>query len=129
MEIKLNKIHGYVAAANRLAAERIPLKTAYKLAKLKKELEGQLDFYDETYRKIIMECAELDSEGRPVSKDDGTTIQIKPDKIKEVNQRMGELNELTAEIKDYQFGIDEFGDIEIDADTLGALMDFIGDEE
>ena len=128
MEIKLNKIHGYVAAANKLATERIPLKAAYKLAKLKKELEGQSDFYDETYRKIIMECAELDSEGRPVSEDNGVTIQIKPDKIKEVNQRMGELNELTAEIKDYKFKIEEFGDIEIDAETLGELMDFMEDE-
>lgn len=128
MEIKLNKIHGYVAAVDKLANEKIPLKTAFKLAKLKKELNEQSDFYDENYRKIIMDCAEFDKNGKIVSNDGGATIQIKPDKVKEVSQRMNELNELTAEIKDYKFKIEEFGEIEIDAKTLVELMDFMEDE-
>lgn len=128
MEIKLKDVNKYVAAIEKLSAEKMPLKTAFKLAKLKKEVSAQSEFYDENYRKIIFECAELDENGRPVSNDNGMTIQIKPGKIEEVNQRMNELNELTQEIGDYKFKIEDFGNIEIDADTLGELMDFMEDE-
>lgn len=125
MEIKLKDVNKYVAAIEKLSAEKMPLKTAFKLAKLKKEVSAQSEFYDENYRKIIMECAEFDENGHPVSKDNGMTIQIKPGKIEEVNQRMKELNELTQEIREYKFKIEDFGDIEIDASTLEGLMDFI----
>lgn len=125
MEIKLKDVNKYVAAIEKLSAEKMPLKTAFKLAKLKKEVSAQSEFYDDNYRKIILDCAQLDKDGIPISYDGGKTIQLKHDKIEETNQRMNELNELTQEIGDYKFKIEEFGDIEIDADTLGALMDFM----
>lgn len=36
MEIKLKDVNKYVAAIEKLSAEKMPLKTAFKLAKLKK---------------------------------------------------------------------------------------------
>ena len=125
MEIKLKDIRGYITAIEKMSAEKMPLKVAFKLAKLKKELAAQGEFYDENYRKIIFDCAELDENGTPISKDSGATIQIKEGKMEEINSRMKELNELTCDIGEYKFKVDDFGEIKVDAGTLEELMDFI----
>ncbi len=125
MEIKLKDVKGYINAINALSGEKIPLKAAFKLAKLKKEMIDQAEFYDNHFRKIIMDNAELDENGNPVSKDNGVTVQIKSDRVQEANRLLKELNELTAEISDYKFNIEDFGNIEISTDTLGNLIDFI----
>ena len=125
MEIKLKDIKGYVNAINVLSSEKIPLKVAFKLAKLKREIADQADFYDEHFRQIIMDNAELDENGLPVSKDNGLTVQIKPECVQETNKLLKELNELTVEIGNYKFNVEDFGDVEISADTLSELIDFI----
>lgn len=103
----------------------IPLKGAYKINKIKKNVEKEADFYREKFQGIVDTYAKKDENGDPKFSEDGNQILIQDDKISECNDALEELQNLEVEIDNYNLTIDDLGEgVEITPDKLEALMPF-----
>ena len=107
----------------------MPIKTAYKLSKLQKAIEEELSFSQGEYKKIVDEYAERDETGNYKFLDEAkTNIQIKPNCIKEAEQKTIELQELEIEFPKITFTLSEFENIELSPEDISGIIDFIEEE-
>ena len=72
----------YVAVKDK----KLPLKTAYKLSRLMKRVEEEIQFYNQEFNKILDEYAKKENNNFVFSKD-GTSIEIIPGKEEECNNK------------------------------------------
>lgn len=104
----------------------LPLKGAYKINKIRKNVEKEGEFYSSKFQEIVDTYAKKDENGNVVFSDDGDQIIIQDDKIAECNQALNELQKLEVEIDNYNLTIDDLGDnVECTPDELDALMPFL----
>ena len=104
----------------------LPLKGAYKINKIRKELEKEGEFYSDKFQEIINTYAKKDDEGELIFNDDGTEIMIKDDMLDECNKAIQDLHELEVEVENYDLAIEDLGEnIECTPNQLEALMPFI----
>ena len=103
----------------------IPLKGAYKINKIKKNVVKEAEFYSEKFQEIVDKYAKKDENGNPEFSEDGNQILIQDGKIEECNDALEELQNLEVEVENYDLTIDDLGEgVEITPDKLEALMPF-----
>lgn len=103
----------------------IPLKGAYKINKIKKNVEKEAEFYREKFQEIVDKYAKKDDDGNPKFSEDGNQILIEDGMIEECNNALEELQSLEVEIENYDLTIEDLGEgVEITPDKLEALMPF-----
>ena len=103
----------------------IPLKGAYKINKIKKNVEKEAEFYREKFQGIVDKYAKKNEDGTPQFSEDGEQILIQDGKIEECNQALNELQDLEVDIENYDLTLDDLGeDVQITPDRLEALMPF-----
>lgn len=61
--MKIRKILEATPALREIANQRLPMKMLYKVSRLIHEVQPQLDFYDDQYRKLISEYCKEDEGG------------------------------------------------------------------
>ena len=126
MDIKFKELKDILNSVNTLAQKELPIKTAFKLAKLKKDLSLQGEFYDEKYRSIIKKYARTDENGQYVTSDNGQTVEIVPEKIDALNRELSELNNLDLGLTNPPtFKIEDFEGVNISSDDLLGLIGFM----
>ena len=80
-------------------------------------------------KKIVDEYAERDETGNYKFLDEAkTNIQIKPNCIKEAEQKTIELQELEIELPKITFTLSEFENIELSPEDISGIIDFIEEE-
>lgn len=103
----------------------IPLKGAYKINKIKKNVGKEADFYREKFQGIVDKYAKKNEDGSPQFSADGDQILIQEDKIEECNKALEELQSLEVEVENYNLALEDLGEgVEITPDKLEALMPF-----
>ena len=103
----------------------IPLKGAYKINKIKKNVIKEAEFYSEKFQEIVDKYAKKDDDGNPKFSEDGNQILIEDGMIEECNNALEELQNLEVEIENYDLTIEDLGEgVEITPDKLEALMPF-----
>ena len=103
----------------------LPLKGAYKLNKIRKNVEKEADFYSDKFQEIVDTYAKKDEEGNVVFSEDGNQIMIIEDKIQECNEKLADLQNLEVEIDNYDLKLEDLGeDLSCSPDELEALMPF-----
>lgn len=107
----------------------IPLKTAYRLAKLAKTAEENLGFYRDKFQALLAQYGEKDENGNFVYTEDNTGIRLKPDTQAEFAEKMNELDTLEVEVADIKFDLEEFDGLEIPPATLIPILPFINDAD
>lgn len=111
---------GFFGGAN------IPLKGAYKINKIKKEIEKESEFYSSKFQEIVDQYAKKDENGNLVFTEDETQIEIAPGKIEECNKAIEDLQKLEIEIDNYNLSLEDLGEnLSCTPDELAALMPFI----
>lgn len=104
----------------------LPLKGAYKINKIKKNIEKESEFYGEKFQEIVNKYAQKNDNGEPKFSEDGTQILIQDGMIDECNTALDELQKLEVEIETYDLSLEDLGDdVECTPDELEALMPFI----
>lgn len=104
----------------------LPLKGAYKLNKIRKDLDKESDFYNEKFQEIVEKYSRKDENGEIVFNEDGSQIMIQEDLIDECDKALTDLQSLEIEVDNYNLTIDDLGgDFECTPDQLGALMPFM----
>ena len=103
----------------------MPFKTSYKLSLLNQEIQKHLVFYQEQFRRLILEYSKKDETGEPMQTEDGQGVLLSQDTMQEAYKKLEELNDLDVELPDIKFSIDDFNNIEISPDEMVAILPFI----
>ena len=112
---------------NSISGIKLPLKTTYKLTRLMKRAEAELEFYQTKFQEIIEEYGDKDENGQYKLIDNGQSIAIIPGKENECNAKLVELRSLEVPINDIKFTIEELEKIDISAEDLMCIMPLIED--
>lgn len=104
---------------------KMPIKTAYKLNRLMKQIEGDLNFYRAQVASLMSEFAVKDENGNYIYLDNGNSIKIAGGKEQECSKKLGELLSLDVEISGTSFELDELSGLDFTVSQLNLLMPFI----
>ena len=104
--------------------QKLPIKTAYKLTRLGRRIEEELDFYQREFQRIINDYAQKEN-GQLVYSDDRTSIKIIPGKEEECTQKIAELRNLEISLNEFNFDIDEFSNINLTISQMNSILPFI----
>lgn len=116
-------------AANRVLMEhvndKLPVFIAYKLMKLLKGLEEDVNFYRTKMSEIIDEYAEKDPNGQALQSQNGGVI-IQNGKVDECNAKIKELEEMPVEDNgDIKFALDELAPINFSVNEMLSFECYI----
>lgn len=110
---------------NQVAQTKISSKTAYKIMKLCKSVAVEEEFYNQKRSDIINQYADRDENGQIKLSEDGTMINILPDKLAEAESAMFELNNIEVEIPNIRFNLSELEDLKFSVQEMFLLDAFI----
>ena len=124
--VTMEQIIDFRNGAGFLGEANLPLKAAYKINKLRKNIENEFEYYSEQFKKIVDTYARKDENGNILFNDDGDQILIEKGKIDECNQALTDLQTLEIEIDNCNLIIDDLGeDLECTPDELEVVMPFL----
>ena len=105
---------------------KLPIKTTYKLTRLMRQVEQEIQFYQTEFAKIVEEYA-LKENGQYVYSDDMTSIKIIAGKEEECGNKILELKNLDVDLSDFSFSIDEFEGLDLTISQLNSIIPLIAD--
>lgn len=106
--------------------KKMPIKTAYKLSRLAKRVEEELQFYQKEFTRIVDEYA-MKKNGQLIYSDDMTSIKIIPGKEDECSAKIVELKELEVDFSGFEFTLDEFDSLELTLAEMSSILPLIKD--
>lgn len=106
--------------------KKMPIKTAYKLSRLAKRAEEEIQFYQKEFARIVDEYA-LKENGQMVYSEDMTSIKIIPGKEDECSAKIAELKELEVDFSGFEFTLDEFDSLELTLAEMSSILPLIKD--
>lgn len=126
MQLKMYEILELSNLYNSISNIKLPIKTTYKFAKLMRQVEQEINFYQTKFREIVEEYG-VKENGQYKFTADGTSIEILPGKENECNSKIAELRNLDITVDEIKFSIDELSSIDISLSDLSCLMPLIED--
>lgn len=128
MKISMQQVSNLYSLYDKVKSQVLPVKTAYKFAKLFSSIKTEFDFYSSKVSEIITRYAELDEQGKPVVLPNNTGVKIRPDQMAAANQALAELSTLEVDIPDYSISLEDFNDSSfLTVEELGYFTPFIKD--
>lgn len=86
--MKLKKLIDALPALREIAAQRLPMRTLYKVSRTMQEIQPQLDFYDTQYKQLVKEyCIEQNGE-----------YVLNESRVAEFTERLTELQNIDVDI-------------------------------
>lgn len=110
------------------ATTKLPIKMQWNMKKNITSLQKIRGDYDEFYKKI-QEKYSTDEYSEDKEQDGKTVRIVKDEFIADFNREMNELLAIENEVEIIQFGIEDFGEINIQKADMDMLSFFIKDEE
>lgn len=110
---------------NKISEQALPVKTAYKLSRLFRMLNTEIEFYTDKLSTLVDQYAQKDENGNRVSTEDGTGIKIQPDKMTEFQKELNELLELQVDTGDISFTLDELSSVKLTLEEFDNFVPFI----
>ena len=104
--------------------KKMPIKTTYKLSRLAKRVEEEVQFYQKEFARIVDEYA-LKENGELVYSEDMTSIKIIPGKEDECNNKIIELKELEVDLSQFEFTLEEFESLELTLVEMSSILPLI----
>ena len=89
--MKLSSCVGFEEAFKTIMGEKVDFKLAYRLTKILKKLEGELESFREAQKVILIKYGKKEKDGR---------MRLQPDKLEDFNK---DLNELLNSEVDVEF--------------------------
>lgn len=95
--MKLIKCVGAYMATNELMQKEWDYKTAYALVRLRRKLQGHMDFYAQEETKLVETFGDKDEKGKVISKTPGVFVVSDPEKQEQYRQKKQDLGDLEVE--------------------------------
>ena len=124
--LTLNDIFNAVPALREISSKEFPGSTTFKIARLIRELDKEIQLFEEERMKIANKYGEKDENGNLIPQENGT-IKIPDDKVQECNEEFQALFNTQVEINANKLPIEIFDSIEMtptQAMNLEAIVDF-----
>lgn len=121
------KMYEVLALQNFFSAvsdKKLPIKTAYKLNKLARRIDEEAQFYQKEFQAIVDEYAKKEN-GQYVYSLDGSSIEVIDGKDDECNAKIFELKMLEIELKDIEFSIEEFENLNLTLAEMDSIFPLI----
>jgi hypothetical protein len=131
MKITNKLVVDSVASLNQLSELKLPVKTAFRLAKITKTLNSILETYNEVLSKLQQDHVEKDEDDKPRTLDDPNNPDIKrlvfadPEAFATAYQ---ELLEIETEVSFKKLSLEDLGTIEVTPATLFQVEWLVEDE-
>ena len=125
MTIKMYEIIDFSLFYEKVKSQKLSFKTSYHLALLAKEIQKHVDFYQESFRNLIMEYSKKDENGNPMPTANGDGVLLIEETTQEAYEKIAELRNLEVELPDTKFSVDEFDKIELSPEEMIIVMPFI----
>lgn len=106
--------------------KKMPIKTAYKLSRLARRAEEEVQFYQKEFMRIIDEYAQKEN-GQLVYSEDMSSIKIISGKEEECTAKITELKELEVDMSGFEFTINELENLELTLGEMSAIFSLIKD--
>ena len=122
----LNDIFNAVPTLREISTKEFPGSVTFKIARLIRELDKEIQLFDEERNKIANKYGEKDENGNLVIQEGGS-IKILDNKIQDCNEELQALFSTQIEINANKLPIDIFDSIEMtptQAMNLEAIVDF-----
>ena len=122
----LNDIFNAVPALREISTKEFPGSTTFKIARLIRELDKEIQLFEEERSKIANKYGEKDENGNLVIQEGGN-IKILDNKIQDCNEELQALFNTQVEINANKLPVDIFDSIEMtptQAMNLEAIVDF-----
>lgn len=132
MKVTIEQILDFNGSVEEFLEKPLNIKTAYKLAMIKRQTDEQTDFYQTSFFKILNEYGKKDENGELQRVQEGVNegnVLIQEDKLEECNDALSDLMGLEVEINNYNLKLEDFGDMEVSADDLATIIPFLSEEE
>lgn len=132
MKVTIEQILDFNGSVEEFLEKPLNIKTAYKLAMIKRQTDEQTDFYQTSFFKILNEYGKKDENGELQRVQEGVNegnVLIQEDKLEECNNALSDLMGLEVEINNYNLKLRDFGDMEVSADDLATIIPFLSEEE
>lgn len=127
--MKLSDIFQLAQLEPKIKDKKMSIKTTYKFTRLFKEIEEQVNFFNETLSNLIKEYGKKDENGEFVLTENKSGVMIQEDRYNECMAKVQELNELEPELSYIpSFKLEELDNLELSIDDLNLLMPFIEEE-
>ena len=124
--LTLNDIFNAVPALREISTKEFPGSTTFKIARLIRELDKEIQLFEEERMKIANKYGEKDENGNLIPQENGA-IKILDDKVQECNEEFQALFNTQVEINANKLPIEIFDSIEMtptQAMNLEAIVDF-----
>lgn len=125
MTLKMYQLTDFPSFYEKVKSQKLSFKTSYRVALLANEIQKHINFYQESFRNLLMEYSKKDEEGNPVPTEDGQGVLLKEETMGEAYEKLAELRELDVELPDTKFSVDDFGNIELSPEEMVVIMPFI----
>lgn len=125
MTFAISALLNFPTFYERIRKEKISIQVAYKLSRLKKEIDFQINFYQENMRKIVEEYAQKDESGEMIRTSDGESILLIPEKISECTQKIQELADFKVEISNPHLTLEDFDNLTLELEYLEPIFPFL----
>lgn len=122
----LNDIFNAVPALREISTKEFPGSVTFKIARLIRELDKEIQLFEEERNKIANKYGEKDENGNLVIQEGGN-IKILDNKIQDCNKELQALFNTQVEINANKLPVDIFDSIEMtptQAMNLEAIVDF-----
>ena len=112
MKITINEAYNIFQNLNELADKDLPIKTSYKILKLAKQLQIEMDVMEESRKKIAAKYSE-----------DGESVDA--DKVSDFRKDFAEILNQEIEVEWEKIPIEELGDIKLNVKTMSAIEQLV----
>lgn len=127
MEIRMKDVVGVQEFYNTIKDKKLPIKTAFKLSKIIRDVSSHIEFYQKRMSQIMEESAERDTDGNFVIEDEGRAVRLKKDKIAQVAKEMKELQELPMILNEEKLRIEELSGLDLTIEEMMTIAPLLED--
>ena len=127
MTLKMYELTNFPTFYEKIRSEKLPFKISYHLALLAQEVEKHINYYQEQFRNILIDCGKKDDNGNFIPSEDGQGIMLIDEKANEAYEKIAELRNLEVTLSDYTFSVEDFAKVELTLEEMAVIMPFIED--
>ena len=128
MEITMKDIVNLAVPFNKLLGAQLPVKTAYKVAKIKKKIDEEITVYENFYREALQRYGAKDENGQIKISEDGTQYLLEEGKEEEFKSRILEIQSIVINLDEPKISIQEMESLDFAPMELVALLPLIEEE-
>jgi len=123
IKIKLNDVVNTTETFNKIMQQSFKGSLAFKIARLARELEKEMQTFNSERMKIIRKYGKKDENGELIVNNDGN-IEFENDKINEINSEFNSLLETELEINADKLPMDSIDEFELTPQEVISLEKF-----